>query len=155
MIDQLFEGIVGNVQRLALDSRRAGRGRGRHRHPGEHLQLDERPPARNRRHAGPGREPDARRHDHPPRVDPAVAGRRRCWGCSWATGWSACWARPSPSRPAWPSAPCNSSGTKLVLIPGLDRPGVAGRLSAGGRRPTAPTWPSRSRRRSDRLFDAS
>ena len=55
---------------------RADGHRGGHRHHGQHLQLDERPAPRNRRDAGPGRQPRHRHAHHPDGVDPAVADGR-------------------------------------------------------------------------------
>ncbi len=52
------------------------RTRGRHRHHGEHLQLDERPPARNRHHACPGCAAEHGDGGDPAGIDLALARRR-------------------------------------------------------------------------------
>ena len=76
-ITELFDGIVGNVQKLLAAVCGLGAGRGRDRHHGQHLQFDERAAARDRRDAGLGRRPDHGDAGDPAGVDPVVAGRRR------------------------------------------------------------------------------
>ena len=83
---KLFATFVDPLRILLLEPDRDDRDRLGHRHPGQHLQLDERTAARDRRGAGPGGRPADRDAAGAAGIDFAESGGRAGWAGSWAMG---------------------------------------------------------------------
>ena len=141
------------------DLRRLG-----HQHSGQHLQLDERAAARDRRDAGPRRRPRHRDVDHPARS-------RRCWpsAAACSAGWpgtrcallASPWIEDSDRRHASASSPWSRRSTWAICwaLSGAAGPSDAAGAGAAFRRssllaiarrplarrrpPIGRTWPSR------------